>query len=169
MPRCRFGDWTKVQLLPVQPSRIWPGRVPEGCARSHQRHMKFAFIRTENHRDSIPVSRVGRGLTVTGNLDTKGDLHIHGQVLGSVRADRILLAPGSNVEGDIVARDARISGRVLGRVFALNVTFDSAAEVTGRIFHHNAKVARGARIDARMPWRPLNFFETLHQLPETEP
>jgi len=131
--------------------------------------MRFAFIRTEKRRDGVPASRLGRGLTVTGSLDTKGDLQVHGQVLGSIRAERILLAPGSNVEGDIVARDARISGRVLGRVFALNVTFDSAAEVTGRIFHHNAKVARGARIDARMPWRPLNFFEALQQLPETEP
>ena len=139
----------------------------EGCARAHQQYMKFTLFRS--HRDRIPASRLGRGLTVTGSLDTKGDLHIHGQVLGSIRADRILLAPGSNVEGDIVARDAHISGRLLGRVFALNVTFDSAAEVTGRIFHHSAKVAPGARIDGRMPWRPPNYFQTLQQLPEVEP
>ena len=131
---------------------------------------KRALIRTESRQDgAIPASRLGRSLTVTGKLDTEGDLHIHGRVLGTVRADRIVIAPGSDVEGDIVARDAQISGRVLGRVFALNVTLDSSAEVTGRIFHHTVEVARGARIDARMPWRPLNFFETLEQLPETQP
>jgi len=131
---------------------------------------KRALIRTESRQDgAVPASRLGRGLTVTGRLDTEGDLHIHGRVLGTVRADRIVIAPGSDVEGDIVARDAQISGRVLGRVFALNVTLDSSAEVTGRIFHHTVEVARGARIDARMPWRPLNFFETLEQLPETQP
>jgi len=108
-------------------------------------------------------------MTVKGILDTDGELHIHGRVQGSVRADYLLLAAEGDVEGDIVARDARICGRVTGRVFALNVTLDSTAEVKGRIFHHTVEVARGARVDARMPWRPLNFFETLEQLPETQP
>ena len=131
---------------------------------------KRALIRTESRQDgAIPASRLSRGLTITGKLDTEGELHVHGRVLGTVRADRIVIAPGSDVEGDIVARDAQISGRVLGRVFALNVSLDSTADVTGRIFHHTVEVARGARIDARMPWRPLNFFETLEQLPETQP
>ena len=131
---------------------------------------KRVLIRTDHRRDAgDPGSRLGRGLTVTGSLDTEGELHIHGRVLGTIRADRVVMAPGSDVEGDIVARDAQISGRLLGRVFALNVTLDSSAEVTGRIFHHTVEVARGARIDARMPWRPLNFFQTLEQLPETQP
>ena len=132
---------------------------------------KRTLIRTETRRadGTIPVSRLGRGLKITGSLDTEGELHIHGRVHGTVRADRVVLAPGSDVEGDIVAREAQISGRVLGRVFALHVTLDSSAEVTGRIFHHTVEVTRGARIDARMPWRPLNFFETLEKLPETQP
>jgi len=131
---------------------------------------KRALIRTDALQDgAIPASRLSRGITITGKLDTEGELHIHGRVLGTVRADRLVIAPGSDVEGDLVARDAQISGRVLGRVFALNVTLASSAEVTGRIFHHTVEVARGARIDARMPWRPLNFFETLEQLPETQP
>ena len=131
---------------------------------------KRALIRMENRRDAgIPASRLGRGLTVTGSVDTEGELHVHGRVLGTIRADRLVIGPGSDVEGDVIARDAQISGRVLGRVFALHVALDSSAEVTGRIFHHTVEVARGARIDARMPWRPLNFFETLEHLPETQP
>jgi len=131
---------------------------------------KRALIRTDALQDgAIPASRLSRGITITGKLYTEGELHIHGRVLGTVRADRLVIAPGSDVEGDLVARYAQISGRVLGRVFALNVTLASSAEVTGRIFHHTVEVARGARIDARMPWGPLNFFETLEQLPETQP
>lgn len=132
---------------------------------------KRALIRTDSRRDdgAVPMSRLSRGVTITGSVDTEGDLHIHGRVLGSIRADRLFIAPGSDVEGDVIARDAQISGKVLGRVFALHVSLDSSAEVTGRIFHHTVEVARGARIDARMPWRPLNFFETLEHLPETQP
>jgi cytoskeletal protein CcmA (bactofilin family) len=130
-----------------------------------------ALIRTQPRRGdaAIPASCIGNGLTVTGNLETDGELHVHGKVRGSLRADRLVLAEDGDVEGDIVARDARICGRVNGRVFALNVMLDSTADIRGRIFHHTVEVARGARVDARMPWRPLNFFETLEQLPETQP
>ena len=73
------------------------------------------------------------------------------------------------MNGDVVARDVHISGRLTGRIFALHVTLDSSADVTGRIFHHEVTVAEGARVDGRMPWRPPSYFESLKQLPEPRP
>lgn len=117
----------------------------------------------------LPLSSLDESLTVRGILDTNGELHVLGKVLGRINADRLVLGAGGYVEGDVVARDVRIGGRLNGRVFALNVTVDSSADIVGRIFHHTVTVASGARIEGRMPWRPLNFFETLAQLPETRP
>ena len=37
----------------------------------------------------------------------------------------------------------------------------TGAEIDGRIFHTNVTVERGARVTARMPWRPISYFETL--------
>ncbi len=116
---------------------------------------------------SLAISHLGRAITVNGVLDTDGELRIHGHVLGRINAERIVIAAGGSVEGDVVATDALIEGRLNGRVFALNVTLESSADVTGRVFHNTITVARGARIDARMPWRPPSYFETLDQLPET--
>ncbi len=113
------------------------------------------------------VSHLSKAITVNGVLDTDGELRIHGHVQGRVNAERIVIAAGGSVEGDVVATDAFIEGRLNGRIFALNVTLESSAEITGRVFHNTITVARGARIDARMPWRPPNYFETLDQLPET--
>ena len=144
---------------------IAPGSPPQSSP-----SRKMALIRTEPHRgNAVPASQLGCGISVRGDLNTEGELHIHGRVRGFILADRLILGADGDVEGDIVARDVHISGRVNGRVFALNVMLDSSADVTGRIFHHTVAVARGARIDARMPWRPLNFFETLDHLPETQP
>ena len=119
--------------------------------------------------EDLPRSSVGQGLSVNGVLDTEGELHVHGTVTGRINADRLVVCPDGFVNGDIVANDVRIEGRFTGRVFALNVTLESSADVQGRIFHHAVTVARGARFDGRMPWRPLNFFESLDQLPETQP
>jgi cytoskeletal protein CcmA (bactofilin family) len=116
----------------------------------------------------LPRSQLGASLTVIGVLDTDGELLVHGNVQGRINAQRLVLCERGSVEGDIVARDVHIGGRLNGRVFALNVTLDETADVSGRIFHNTVTVAKGARIDGRMPWRPPSYFEALDQLPETK-
>lgn len=116
-----------------------------------------------------PVSHLGRALTVRGVLHTDGALHIHGNVVGQINADSLIVGNGGYVEGDVVARNVRVEGRLKGRIFAFNVTLDSSADIVGRIFHHNVTVAKGARVEGRMPWRPLNYFESFEQIPETQP
>ena len=115
------------------------------------------------------ASHLGKAATAKGYLDTDGDLRVDGQVFGRVCADRLVVGPGGFLDGDVVAREVHIEGRLTGRIFALSVTLDASAEVNGRIFHHEVTVAKGARIDARMPWRPPSYFETLTQLPEHRP
>ena len=121
--------------------------------------------RAEGSTDAL-TSHLSKAITIKGDLDSDGELHIHGNVQGQVCADRLVIGTGGYLEGDVIARDVHIEGRLAGRIFALNVTLDSAAEVTGRIFHNTITVAKGARIDARMPWRPPSYFETLSTLPE---
>jgi cytoskeletal protein CcmA (bactofilin family) len=118
---------------------------------------------------ALPPSWLGAGLFVRGHLQTEGELRIHGRIAGRIDADLLIIAPGAEVEGDIVAREVRIAGRLSGRIFALDVTLEDNANVQGRIFHHNVSVARGARFEGRMPWRPPQFFASLDPLPETQP
>ncbi len=116
----------------------------------------------------LPASHLGRALTVRGTLETDGEIIVQGSVLGRINADRLVVGIDGYVEGDVIARDVRIEGRLKGRVFAFNVILDSSADIAGRIFHHTATVAKGARIEGRMPWRPLNYFETFEHPPETQ-
>ena len=118
------------------------------------------------HRNAeTSPSRLGSAIKVNGKLETDGELQVHGIVLGRINADRLFVGIGGYVEGDVAAREVQIGGHFNGRVFAFNVTLDHTAKIEGRIFHHTANVARGASIDGRMPWRPLNYFDELEQLP----
>ena len=132
---------------------------------------RFVGLNPAPSREPLPLpeSQLSRGLTVTGTLDCDGVLLVHGTVRGRINTDRLVIARDGLVEGDILAREASIAGRLIGRVFAFTVTLEASADVTGRVFHHVVTVARGARFDGRMPWRPLNYFETLDQLPEVQP
>ena len=126
---------------------------------------KAVFKKPQNG-DVLPVSRVGKALHVHGELETDGELHIQGCVIGRINAGTLVIANDGYVEGDIVARDVHIDGRLNGRIFAVNVVLAKSATVTGRVFHNTVTVEQGAHIDARMPWRPPSYFETLTQLPE---
>lgn len=126
------------------------------------------LVKPPRSRDGLPASHLGRALTIRGQLDTEGDVYVHGNVLGGINADRLILCADGYVEGDVIARDVHVEGRMNGRIFAFNVTLDSSADVIGRIFHHTVTVAKGARVDGRMPWRPLNFFEAFDQPPESQ-
>jgi cytoskeletal protein CcmA (bactofilin family) len=114
----------------------------------------------------MPPSVLGPGVGVQGVLEVEGDLVISGVVRGRIAALKLTIAAGGYVEGDIVAREVVIAGHLNGRVFAPTVSVEATAEIEGRLFHTHITVAQGARLTGRMPWRPINYFETLDQLPE---
>lgn len=122
--------------------------------------------RTIQAEAEAPPSFLGPGLGIQGVLEIDGELVVSGLIKGRVAALKLVIAAGGYVEGDIVAREVVISGRLNGRVFAPTVSITAGAEVEGRIFHTNVSVERGARVNGRMPWRPVSYFDTLDQLPE---
>jgi cytoskeletal protein CcmA (bactofilin family) len=116
-----------------------------------------------------PPSFLGPGVGIQGALEINGELVVSGLVKGRIAALKLTIAPEGIVEGDVIAREVVINGRLNGRIFAPTVTVEAGAEIEGRIFHTNITVAQGARVAGRLPWRPLSYFETLDQLPEVRP
>jgi cytoskeletal protein CcmA (bactofilin family) len=117
-------------------------------------------------REALPVSILERAFVVHGVLDCDGEVRIHGRIFGRINADRLIIEADGIIEGDIVANEVRIAGKLVGRIFAPTVTIDETADITGRIFHTNVTAARGHKLEGRMPWRPISYFQTLDQLPE---
>ena len=126
--------------------------------------------RPGNRPEQVPVeerpSVLGPGVQVEGVLEIDGEIVVGGLIRGRIAALKVTIAAGGYVEGDIIAREVVIGGRLNGRVFAPNVAVEASADVEGRVFHTQISVAQGARVNGRMPWRPISYFETLDQLPE---
>jgi len=165
---------TKLLAARARNAQYDSGGSRGGSARESAEVSVFAaprhpLAKTRNGKAAHEPARLGRASIVKGTLDMDGELFVHGYVVGRINAEKLVIAEGGSVEGDIVAREVRVGGKLNGRIFALEVTLDASANVTGRVFHHTVTVARGARIDGRMPWRPPSYFETLEQLPEMQP
>ena len=82
------------------------------------------------------MSLIGKTIVVRGEVQTFDDLtiegRIEGQILGEGRA--IVVAPGAEVTGDILADDITVFGRLTGQLVATDVVdLRADAEVSGQV------------------------------------
>jgi cytoskeletal protein CcmA (bactofilin family) len=100
---------------------------------------KFSFIGTE--------------VTLTGDIDTPGQLHVDGTVTGDVRCGSLSQGESGAVHGNIVAGEARLAGLVDGTVEAGTLTLEPTARVTGDVLYETLSIATGAQIEGRFKRR----------------
>jgi cytoskeletal protein CcmA (bactofilin family) len=100
-------------------------------------------------QDSSPlsISTIGEDLTITGNVTSKGELHLDGEIQGDVHCVGLVLGENAQLKGGVVAEDVRVRGRLIGSVRALRVTLQSQAHVKGNLFHKSLAIEQGAHFE----------------------
>ena len=104
---------------------------------------------TARAQDSSPpsISTIGEDLTITGNVTSKGELHVNGRVQGDVHCVALVLGENAQVEGSVVAEDVMVRGRLIGSVRALRVMLQSTAYVEGNLFHKSLFLEQGTHFE----------------------
>lgn len=93
------------------------------------------------------VSSISSGMTIVGKISGEGTVNIFGRVEGELHASTVLVAPGAQVEGDLVAEELTIGGQVKGTIRANRVKLNSTAVVEGDIFHRSLTIEENARFE----------------------
>jgi cytoskeletal protein CcmA (bactofilin family) len=73
----------------------------------------------------VSISTIGEDLTITGNVTSKGELHLNGKVQGDVHCVALVLGENAQLEGNVVTEDVIVRGRLIGSVHALTVILQS--------------------------------------------
>lgn len=94
-----------------------------------------------------PASQLSSDLHITGNLRTTGDIQIEGTVDGDIRAHLLTIGEGATVNGECVADDVVVNGRIVGTVRGLKVRLTSSARVEGDIIHKTIAIESGAHFE----------------------
>lgn len=94
-------------------------------------------------------SVIGADLTITGNLESKGEIQIEGTVQGDVNASRIVIGQSARITGSLVADDIVVQGTVMGSVRGSRVTLQSASKVEGDVFHQSLAIEQGAYFEGK--------------------
>jgi cytoskeletal protein CcmA (bactofilin family) len=88
-------------------------------------------------------------LTITGNLESQGDVRVEGQIAGDIRCANLVIGREATVSGDIVAEEAIVRGRVKGTIRANRVILQDTACVESAIFHKMLSIDEGASFDGQ--------------------
>lgn len=83
-------------------------------------------------------------VTIEGTLRSDGDVQFDGTINGNIHSGVLTIGEKATINGEIVADDVTIYGRVVGTVRADNVHLMSSAHVEGDIFHNALAVETGA-------------------------
>jgi cytoskeletal protein CcmA (bactofilin family) len=109
------------------------------------------------------TSSISSGLSIVGKIVGEGTLEIFGHVKGEVHASIVQIGDGAQVEGDIVAEELTIGGRVTG-IHANRVKLNSTAVVEGDIYHRSLAIEENARFEG-MSRRQENVIDTPSLIP----
>jgi cytoskeletal protein CcmA (bactofilin family) len=94
-------------------------------------------------------SIIGEDLTITGNVTSKGEIQVDGEIQGDVHCGSLLLGDKSQVQGSVIAEDVVVRGKVVGSIRGLRVTLQSQSHVEGDIFHQSLAIEQGAYFEGK--------------------
>ena len=94
-------------------------------------------------------SQIGSDLTIIGNLVSKGEVHIDGEVQGDLHAANIVVGESARITGGIVADEVLVRGTVMGSIRGKRVVLQSSSKVEGDIFHSQLAIEQGAFFEGK--------------------
>ncbi len=99
--------------------------------------------------DRVAPSIIGEDLSITGNVISKGEVQVDGQIEGDVHCGSLIVGEKAEVTGGIVAEDVVVRGRVMGSIRGVRVTMQASSHVEGDVFHKALAIEQGAFFEGK--------------------
>jgi cytoskeletal protein CcmA (bactofilin family) len=92
---------------------------------------------------------IGVDLVIQGNLTSKGEIQIEGEVQGDIHAVHVVIGEKARVTGSVIAEECVIRGNLLGTVRSRRVILQGSAHVEGDIHHQTMAIEQGAFFEGK--------------------
>ena len=89
--------------------------------------------------ESTPVSCIGSGMSIVGNVECSGPAQVFGRIEGELRASDLVIGEGAHIQGSVVAQEVTVSGTVKGTIRAVRVILQGG-NVEGDIFNKSLSI-----------------------------
>jgi cytoskeletal protein CcmA (bactofilin family) len=105
-------------------------------------------------------------LTMTGNLQSEGDIQVDGKVEGHIRCRQLIVGKDATITGDVVAEEVVVRGRVKGLIRGNRVRLQETACVESEVFFlKSLAIEDGASFEGqiRRAIEPVQIANTPHE------
>ena len=105
----------------------------------------FQSVKKERKSSSI----LGPELEIHGDVKVSGSLLIYGKIFGNIKSNgAVRTATGSEVKGNIIAKEVTIGGKVDGDIEAVKkVTLGDTSILTGNLNASTLTIVEGAKFE----------------------
>ncbi len=125
---------SKVSRPPKEPEKPAPKPVLLNERKAEvRRHVQHSFISADT--------------TVTGDIESAGDISVEGSVEGNVTCRTLSLRGKPTITGDVHADAVHVCGRYRGAIRAKKVVLTKAARMTGDIYYETLEIKEGAKFE----------------------
>ena len=108
---------------------------------------KDNIMKTSGSSKGIAPSLLSSDLTITGNLESEGDMQIDGTIDGDIKSFTLTVSESGVIRGTVDAEEVTIAGSVTGQIKARHVILVKGAKVIADL------------IQDRLSIEPCAFFE----------
>ncbi len=99
--------------------------------------------------DRVGPSVIGSDLTIMGNLVSRGEVHVEGEVQGDIHGTNVVVGEKAKITGAIIADEIVVRGHVMGSIRGKKVMLQSTSHVEGDVFHQALAIEQGAFFEGK--------------------
>lgn len=92
-------------------------------------------------------SIIGADVMIKGDIEASVDLHIDGNIEGNVHCAALVQGSGSVITGGVIAESARLGGRIVGSIEAVDLVIEAGAEIEGDVTYSNLTIEPGGKVE----------------------
>ena len=112
---------------------------------------EFKTVFPDEHKAEVPRhvqhAFISADTTVTGDLESAGDLSVEGSVEGNITCRTLTLRGEPTITGDVHVEAVHVCARFTGALRAKMVVVTKAARMTGDIYYETLELQEGAEFE----------------------
>jgi cytoskeletal protein CcmA (bactofilin family) len=108
-----------------------------------------AKIAASHTKDSVP-SMISKDFHLLGNIISDGVIDFDGKIDGNIRCHTLNVRKNAVINGEIVADDVFVYGKVKGIVRAKNAYLYNGSRIEGIVMHESIAIEDGAFLDGKL-------------------
>lgn len=94
-------------------------------------------------------SLIGPDLMIIGNLISRGQVQVDGEVQGDIHGTHVVIGEGAQITGGIVSEEVVVRGTVMGSIRGRKVILQAESKVEGDIHHKTLAIEQGAYFEGK--------------------